>query len=133
MSTIDLSVLPGQELRQLLDSARQRGHAAQTYEILREMEARRAGTRPANPKIKRSAARRAPRTIELQLGDPLERLEEPYELSEDEPPLTLGQGAPPPPAARSGGFRRRWGHWAALCFAVGLGAGVATGWWAAFG
>jgi len=40
MSQIDLSTLPGQELRQLLDSARQRGHAAQSYEILQEMESR---------------------------------------------------------------------------------------------
>jgi hypothetical protein len=140
VSKIDLATLPTAELRQLLDSARQRGQAAQSYEILREMDARRSGlAAPIMTKGRRRPARRGPRMIELQLGDPLEKFDEPLEGSPDvpdaEPPLTLGepaapQAAPPVPPAS---VRPRWGHWATLCFALGLGGGVAAGWWAADG
>lgn len=133
MSKIDLTTLPPQELRQLLDSARQRGHAAQSYEILREMDARRAGPGLATIKVRRRS-RRQPRLIELQLGDPLETLVKPFEAPDDDRPLTLGQGASPPPSAvPPSRERQRWGHWAALCFAAGLASGVAAGLWAGWG
>ena len=135
MSQIDLSTLPGQELRQLLDSARQRGHAAQSYEILQEMESRRVHGEPIVSKRSRKRRPRQSRMIVLDLGDPLDMPEPVDELvSPDEPPLTLG--APPlsprspPPSAP---VRQRWAHWATLCFALGLGGGVAAGWWAADG
>jgi hypothetical protein len=73
MSQIDLSSLSGPELRGLLDSARQRGQAAQSYEILKEMAERR------ERREARVAGRPAARTIRLDLGDPLER-EDPLEL-----------------------------------------------------
>jgi hypothetical protein len=134
MSKIDLSTLPAQELRQLLDSARQHGRAAQSYEILREMDARR--TRPVAATVKRwrKRSRRQPRLVELQLGEPPETYDAPSELSDEEPPLTLGHGPPQPvPAYRPAPARPRWGHLGALCFAAGLAGGVAAGWWAAGG
>jgi len=137
MPQFDLSTLPAPELRQLLDSARQRGQAAQSYEILREMETRRLHGEPAPRKrLSRRAARKS-RTIELNLGDPLDadRVEAELLADDGEPPLRLGEAPPPiedtpPPPAR---VRQRWGHWATLCFALGLGGGVAAGWWAADG
>ena len=45
MPDIDLSTLNGPELRGLLDAARRRGAAQQSYQILQEMDARRG--RPA--------------------------------------------------------------------------------------
>jgi uncharacterized protein YecT (DUF1311 family) len=140
MPQFDLSALEGQELRRLLDSARRQGQAAQTYEILREMDARRArGDRPRTLFPRRLRA--APRTIVLELGDPLESREELWADLEPEPmdhsradeatpPLRLGEPPVPPPAARNP-KARGWAHWAALIFAIGLAGGVAGGWWAA--
>jgi uncharacterized protein YecT (DUF1311 family) len=139
MPLIDLSTLDGAELRSLLDSARRHGQAAQSYEILREMEARRhRGPRPKTVLPKRT--KREPRTISLELGDPLDRRDEldlqlepaaeplpPLTLAEDSPPRRSPPKAPPPPARKS----RGWAHWAALIFALGLAGGVAGGWWAA--
>jgi uncharacterized protein YecT (DUF1311 family) len=148
MPLIDLSTLDGAELRSLLDSARRHGQAAQSYEILREMEARRhRGPRPKTVLPKRN--KREPRTISLELGDPLDRRDEPLpdeplldeRLSaapaEELPPITLAdppparrkpsREPPPPPAPK----RRGWAHWGALIFALGLAGGVAGGWWAA--
>ncbi|MDE2488147.1 MAG: hypothetical protein KGO51_12200, partial [Alphaproteobacteria bacterium] len=134
MPLIDLSTLDGPELRRLLDSARRQGQAAQTYEILQEMEARRhrrARTRllpPRRPGPK-------PHTISLALGDAPELKEKPLPTrTDDDPPLRLAepprrtrprQPAPVQPK------RQGWAHWGALLFAVGLAAGVAAGWWAA--
>lgn len=130
MPLIDLSTLDGPELRRLLDSTRRQGQAAQSYEILQEMEARRhSGPRPRPLSLKRPA--RKPRTIELALGDPLDPKEEPLldTADEDVPPLRLAEPPPPPPppAAKP----RGWAHWGALIFSLGLAAGVAGGWWAA--
>lgn len=135
MPLIDLSTLDGPELRRLLDSARRQGQAAQSYEILQEMEARRhRGSRPKSLSLKRPA--RKPRTIDLALGDPLDPKEEPLldPADEDvaslrlaEPPPRKRPPAPPPPAAKPKG----WAHWGALIFSLGLAAGVAGGWWAA--
>lgn len=135
MPLIDLSDLDGAELRSLLDSARRQGHAAQSYEILQEMEARRhrrAGPRMRSPK----AGTRPPRTISLELGDPLDRKEELAvdRMNEDLPPLTLAEGPTPrkaPKAAPDARRPRGWAHWGALIFALGLAGGVAAGWWAA--
>lgn len=135
MPLIDLSDLDTSELRSLLDSARRQGHAAQSYEILREMEARRhRGPRPKTLLPKRAA--RPAHTIALELGDPLERREEPFEDPGVDalPPITLAD-APgreaPPPSAPSSGKPGGWAHWGALIFAFGLAGGVAGGWWAA--
>ncbi|HEX3888581.1 MAG TPA: hypothetical protein VHW05_13885 [Phenylobacterium sp.] len=88
MLQIDLTTLRPQELRQLLDTTRQRGQAELTYEILQEMAARRErdereGRRALFARRKRSE----PRTIELNLGDPLE--------IEDEPPPEEDNWDPP--------------------------------------
>ncbi|WP_297693536.1 hypothetical protein [Phenylobacterium sp.] len=64
MPDVDLSTLSAAELRDLLDSTRQRGQAAQSYQILQEMAERR--NHPA-----RSPAGRA-RVIALDFGDSLE-------------------------------------------------------------
>ena len=133
MPLINLSTLEGAELRRLLDSARRQGQAAQTYEILQEMEARRhRGPRPKTPSLKRP--RRQPRMISLEFGDPLDRTEDALldDVTDDLPPLTLGdvpprEAPPTPPAQKSPG----WAHWGALIFALGLAGGVAAGWWAA--
>lgn len=160
MPTIDLSTLEGPELRRLLDSARRQGQAAQTYEILQEMEAR----RQSGPRPKTLALKRPPRkahTITLALGDPLDLkddplLEEPLpedplldHNADDLPPLTLTPETtrakprepapetrrrpsrkPPPPAQPPAARRQGWAHWGALIFALGLAGGVAGGWWA---
>ena len=89
MPQLDLSTLSGAQLRQLLDSARSRGQATLAYQILQEMAARREG---------REAGRRLdePRVVALDLGDPLERRDEPEEtpstaqpFPDDEPALTM--------------------------------------------
>jgi hypothetical protein len=139
MPQIDLSTLDGAELRNLLDSARRHGQAAQSYEILREMEARRH--RPPRPKtLAPKRHRREPHTISLELGDPLERREDPLldEGFDDQRPLRLSEAparkaAPPskPPPTPKAAKPRGWAHWGALLFALGLAGGVYGGWWAA--
>jgi len=153
MPEVNLSTLRDRELRQLLDSARQRGQASLSYMILQEMEARRTnGGREAGSR--RSSARRPaePRVVAVDLGDPLERRDEfseddwddpavaqpllqgePAATAAEEPPLRMersqapGRPPPPPPKARS---RSRSG-WGALLFACGLALGLAGGWKAA--
>lgn len=77
MPQINLSSLSGAELRQRLDASRARGDATLAYEILREMEARRAaeaGRRRS--KAGRGAGRRRagePRIVDVDLGDPLDK------------------------------------------------------------
>lgn len=66
MPDFDLSTLSGPELRSLLDSTRKRGQAAQAYRILQEMDARRA-------REPRREGGERPRTISVDLGDPLDR------------------------------------------------------------
>lgn len=143
MPQIDLSTLDAPELRRLLDSTRRQGQAAQSYEILQEMEARRQrGPRPLSLSPKRRGAK--PRMISVELGDPLDPKDSPVpdEDGWDLPPLTLSDDAPreapppepelfhaEPPRAKAQG----WAHWGALIFAIGLGGGVAAGWWAAGG
>ncbi len=137
MPQLDLTTLSGPELRQLLDSARARGRAAQSYEILQEMARRREGE--AGPGRVFGGRRREaePRLVDLDLGDPLERAPEPWEvepLTEDgaEPPLTLARepaptreipaGEPPPPRVVV-----RRGPGSALGFALGGLAGLVLG------
>lgn len=137
---LDLSSLSTPELRQLLDSARSRGHAAQSYRILQEMEARRAAE-PAPRKSKRRPDE--PRVIDLDLGDPLE----PRDVTEDFdlPPmpasdlaldpaddpiagLTLAREADPPPAPRPALDPARKARPRIAVFAIGATLGVVAGW-----
>lgn len=74
MPQINLSSLSGPELRQRLDSSRARGDAALAYEILREMEARRAEAGRRRAERKRRAGE--PRIVDVDLGDPLDRGDE---------------------------------------------------------
>ncbi|WP_395670911.1 hypothetical protein [Phenylobacterium sp.] len=120
---LDLSTLSGPELRQLLDSARQRGQAAQSYQILKEMDRRRAG----DGGRRRIRARRSdePRVISLDLGDPMSRpdpaLDAPPPPSlEDEPELTL----PREPRPKRRPLRPPW---TLAGFAAGLAVGAALG------
>ena len=158
MLTLDLSTLRGPELRRLLDTTRQRGQAKLSYEILREMAARRERSEGH-----RSFARRhggEPHEINLELGDPLDRVDddagdedmvqlgevfvdEPLETAAVEPdePIYLhsehepeAYGPPPrsrqgPPPGRSGPAPRRW-LWVTVGVAIGLFVGVAIGGWA---
>jgi uncharacterized protein YecT (DUF1311 family) len=78
---MDLSTLTGRELRQLLDTARARGQAQLTYQILQEMEARRSARgRPHG--LFRTRRPRAG-AMALVLDDPLENPED------DVPPMPL--------------------------------------------
>jgi len=149
MPEVNLSTLRDRELRQLLDSARQRGQASLSYMILQEMDARR--THGGREKPARRPAE--PRVVAVDLGDPLERTDdvaapdewdpppqaqadpqgEPVRPPAEEPPLRLdrsqtgGRPPPPPPKERP---RSRSG-WGALLFACGLALGLAGGWKAA--
>jgi uncharacterized protein YecT (DUF1311 family) len=157
MLQIDLTTLRPQELRQLLDTTRQRGQAELTYEILQEMAARRErdereGRRALFARRKRSE----PRTIELNLGDPLgieDELPPPEEDSWDPPSAVEPEPKPEPdeaiylerepPPQRAPKTRprkaareprpaperrpRRWG-WAAVALVFGLAAGSVLGW-----
>ena len=83
MLNVDLSTLRGQELRRLLDTTRQRGNAALTYEILQEMEARRERGEPNGARGIFGARRAAePHPVTLSFGDPMDREDE--ELMEHE-------------------------------------------------
>lgn len=80
MPNVNLSTLSGQELRRLLDSARQRGEASLSYRILQEMEARREnGGRKGLFPVRRSTE---PHTVDIELGDPKARDED-----DDLPPM----------------------------------------------
>jgi uncharacterized protein YecT (DUF1311 family) len=70
MPHVNLSEMSAPELRQLLDSTRQRGEAALSYQILQEMAARREnGGRRGLFRMRRPAERRV---IAVDLGDPME-------------------------------------------------------------
>ncbi|HZZ67497.1 MAG TPA: hypothetical protein VFE18_04925 [Phenylobacterium sp.] len=159
MLQIDLTTLRPQELRQLLDTTRQRGQAELTYEILQEMAARRErdereGRRALFARRKRSE----PRTIELNLGDPLEIEDEPppeednwdpphaaepepepepepneaIYLEREPPPQRAPKKAKPRKAAReprpAPERRPRRWGWAAMALVFGLVAGSVLGW-----
>jgi uncharacterized protein YecT (DUF1311 family) len=127
LPNLDLSALNGTELRRLLDTARERGLASQSYQILEEMARRReAGAAAGRSRSRRPAE---PRVISMEFGDPLER-RDPFAEPEPEPTpdaagdLTLGR------APREG--RRRWGLPAGT-FVAGAAMGVALGAWLASG
>lgn len=130
---LDLTSLSAAELRNLLDSARDRGQAAQSYQILQEMARRREG----GPKPRGRRRATEPRLIDLDLGDPLDRNDEEDHLAMLEPPqpdpdpdadplagLTL---ASPPPAAPRKTRRERRGPPGLVVFAAGASVGVAAG------
>jgi len=130
---LDLTSLSAAELRSLLDSARDRGQAAQSYQILQEMARR----REAPPRARGRRRPAEPRIIELDLGDPLDRKDEDDLLAMPEPPaaapdpdadplagLTL---ADPPPAPRPTPPRARRGPPGVVIFAAGASVGVAAG------
>lgn len=129
---LDLTSLSTQELRQLLDSARARGQATQSYRILQEMAARREAEPPPRKRGKRRPDE--PRVINLDLGDPLVPSDALADDDFDVPPmpnadpaddpiagLTMAaEAAPSPPPAKS---RPRM-----AVFALGAAMGVAAGW-----
>jgi hypothetical protein len=142
MLQVDLSTLGEQELRQLLDSTRQRGQAALSYEILQEMAARRERREHDGPKglsLGLFGGRRSssePRMIDVNLGDPLEPQEDPLDEAptSDEPygppqeePTYLERESDPELEPTRPRPRRRWG-WTAAALVFGLFAGVALGW-----
>src|SRR4051794_28863172 len=89
MPEVNLATMSGPELRRLLNSCRERGQAALSYQILQEMAARRE-KRPRRGLI---PARRPaePRIVALDLGDP-------REASDDLPPMPKWR---PPPQAKA--------------------------------
>ena len=100
MPEVQLSTLSGPELRSLLNSARTRGQARASYQILQEMAERREGRRSDPPRI-----------VSLDLGDPMAGDDEPPPLetvaepeAEADAPLYL---SPPPARARRPRSRRR--------------------------
>jgi uncharacterized protein YecT (DUF1311 family) len=146
MMQVDLATLRGPELRRLLDTTRERGQAALSYEILQEMAARRerGGKRSAEPRM-----------VALNLSDPLEAQEEPKDDLQDEfreEPTSLAAWNLSPPEAwpeksheashepgaeaplhmqtrpPSDPPRRRPG-WTALAFTLGVALGLGLGWW----
>ena len=127
MPEFDLSTLSGAELRGLLDSSRQRGHARQAYQILQEMESRRSRER-------RAPARSERRTIEVDLGDPLRFDEdeerpparEAAEPAPAEPPLVLEPAARPQPREPRP-QRPPPRRWRGLGFVAGLALGTVVG------
>lgn len=127
LPNLDLSALNGAELRRLLDTARERGLAAQSYQILEEMARRReAGSAGARARSRRPAE---PRVISMEFGDPLERRDDFAEAEAEPSPdpagdLTLGR------EPRAG--RRRWGLPAGT-FVAGAAMGVVLGAWLASG
>ena len=137
MQQFDLSTLPSEELRLLLDTARRRGQAEQSYEILREMAAR----REREPKQRQRRLFRRPRAgearvIELNLGDPMDPDPEPFEaqpaptpIPHDLPALTLDEHPRPQPKARDPRPPRR-AAWLTAGFAMGMASGAALGLWA---
>src|ERR1700760_1151833 len=87
MLHVDLSSLRGPELRRLLDATRERGQAQLSYEILQEMAARRERGGKPSPE---------PRVVEMNLGDPLEVEEEPFDEEPLHEPLSLAPEAASP-------------------------------------
>lgn len=121
------------ELRQLLDSARARGHAAQSYRILQEMAARREAE--PEPKGRKARKRRAdePRVISIDLGDPLDARDDfdippmPGADPQDDPiaGLTLAREPQPEPPQEPSPRKPRARF---VTFAAGATMGVVAGW-----
>lgn len=134
MLQVDLSTLSGPDLRRLLDTTRERGQAALSYEVLQEMAARREAREQEGPRKLLPGRRRAePRVIELNLGDPLDRDEDPDLLPDRDPvvedadpvgSLTLERPRDPGPPPKR---RRLLGAGFAIGIGVGLAAGAALG------
>src|SRR5690349_4474322 len=132
MLQVDLSTLSGPELRQLLDTTRNRGQADLSYRILEEMQTRRERETAPTRALFRGRRPSEPRVIELNLGDPLDREEDPL-LDFDEPDadadpvasLTLEptRHDPGPPPKR----KRLLGPGFVIGIAVGLASGGALG------
>jgi uncharacterized protein YecT (DUF1311 family) len=127
MSEVDLSTLSAPELRGLLDAARRRGAASQSYQILKEMAERR-------DRADDSPGHGPPRVIDLDLGDPLER----HEWEDDEAPLTLAAepaSFAPEPVTRAEALHLderpkapRPKRWRSAVFVAGAALGAAVGW-----
>jgi uncharacterized protein YecT (DUF1311 family) len=138
MTQVDLSALSDGELRQMLDTARNRGQASQSYVILQEMADRRQRREQRAPRqvFRRRRPAHEPRVIALDLGDPLEKHDalDPDPLppwpadrdSDDIGAITLDREPvrPPPPPQRP---RTRRTPWMALGFAGGAVVGVVVG------
>lgn len=138
MLQVDLSTLSGPELRQLLDTTRDRGQAALSYQVLQEMAARREREQQesgARLKLLRGRRRSEPRVIELNLGDPLDKKDD-LDFDDDIPDLPAADHDPvssltldrarspgPPPVRRTKIGRAGF----AVGMAVGLAAGGALG------
>jgi uncharacterized protein YecT (DUF1311 family) len=94
MLQVNLSTLSAPELRRLLDSTRERGQASLSYQILQEMAARRERGGRGGPKALFTGRRPPePRVIAVDLGDPLDREDEP---PQDDLPSLAAWDAPPP-------------------------------------
>src|SRR5436190_20577702 len=99
MLQVDLSTLNGPELRRLLDTTRERGQAALTYQILQEMAARRERVARGGPRALLPGRRPAePRMIDVELGDPLD------DPDDDIPPMPSWR--PPLLGPEAAGARR---------------------------
>ena len=98
MPQVDLTTLTETELRRLLRAARERGQAAQSYQILQEMAARRAAGGPGLFRARRPAE---PRLIALDVGEAAESQAPEAAEDDDIPPLPPGWVplAPEPQAA----------------------------------
>lgn len=129
MLEVDLSTLRGPELRRLLDATRERGQAAQSYQILQEMAARRERRARGGARALLPGRRPAePRVIEVDLGDPIERRDEPPPLASWGPPPPASEAAASSQPRTEPGARRS--RWPGAGFAAGVTVGVAVGWWA---
>lgn len=137
---LDLTSLSTPELRQLLDSARARGHAAQSYRILQEMAARREAEAEPAPRVRKARKRRAdePRIISIDLGDPLEPKDVLADDDFDVPPMPAAEPADDPiagltltrePQADAPTTQApRKGRARFAAFAAGATMGVVAGW-----
>src|SRR5688500_19420170 len=94
MPSMNLSTLSGPELRQLLDAARTRGQAQLTYQILQEMEARRAARGRPRGLFRMRRPNAGPRTFVVD--DP------PEDPGDDIPPMRLWAGPAAEPDAPRG-------------------------------
>jgi uncharacterized protein YecT (DUF1311 family) len=88
MPQVNLSTLSGPELRQLLNDTRERGEAAQSYQILQEMAARRGDGRPRGL----FGARRPAEDRIIAVNVDADAPEEP---EDDLPPMPPGWRPPP--------------------------------------
>lgn len=144
MPHVNLTTLSRAELRGLLDSSRQRGDAALSYQILQEMAARREDGGRRSPA--------GPRVVAVDLGDPLDRAEDIPPMPNWRPPAGAQAEAaiapdptPAPEIDDDGDIRlepwtpararppRRLPRIPGAGFALGLVVGAAVAWWVAGG